>query len=258
MGTDDRRTSPGRSGARLAVRGALVASAFLALSLPAVELAAKGPSCPSGMVLVKGSFCIDPYEASLVEVTDGGKTKAHPHYLPVGDAHVRAVSKKGVFPQGYISRNEAEAACKDGKKRLCTDEEWLTACRGKTPTRFPYGDDRKEGYCNDAGVSPLNQLFPDKPDADKYGPVAMNDPRLNQVAGGLAKTGSHAKCKNGFRVHDMVGNLHEWTADPGGTFRGGYYLDTKINGEGCDYKTTAHNATYHDYSTGFRCCKDAK
>jgi formylglycine-generating enzyme required for sulfatase activity len=56
----------------------------------------------------------------------------------------------------------------------------------------------------------------------------------------------------------MVGNLHEWTAAVNGTFRGGYYLDTKINGEGCDYKTTAHEPNYHDYSTGFRCCKDAR
>ena len=30
----------------------------------------------------------------------------------------------------------------------------------------------------------------------------------------------------------MVGNLHEWTSDPDGTFQGGYYLDTSINGEG--------------------------
>ena len=53
----------------------------------------------------------------------------------------------------------------------------------------------------------------------------------------------------------MVGNLHEWTSATNATFRGGYYLDTKINGEGCNYKTTAHGAKYRDYSTGFRCCK---
>jgi hypothetical protein len=53
----------------------------------------------------------------------------------------------------------------------------------------------------------------------------------------------------------MVGNIHEWTDD--GSFRGGYYLDTEINGEGCDYKTSAHAPWYYDYSTGFRCCSDA-
>ena len=37
----------------------------------------------------------------------------------------------------------------------------------------------------------------------------------------------------------------------------GYFLDTTINGEGCMYSTRAHAPAYHDYSIGFRCCKDA-
>lgn len=86
----------------------------------------------------------------------------------------------------------------------------------------------------------------------------MNDPRLNQLHGSLARTGRFSRCRNSWRLYDMVGNLHEWIADPKGTFLGGYYLDTKINGEGCDYKTVAHNADYHDYSTGFRCCADPR
>ena len=210
------------------------------------------------MASVRGDYCIDVFEASLVEVDDDGRTKRHPHYLPVGDAVVKAVSKKGVYPQAYISRDEAAAACKEAKKRLCTDDEWLTACKGKSPTKWPYGDERREGWCNDVGVSPLNHYYPDLADAEKYGAKTMNDPRLDQLEGGLAKTGSHPHCKNGFRVYDMVGNVHEWTADPSGTFRGGYFLDVTINGEGCDYKTTAHDAKYHDYSTGFRCCADPR
>lgn len=55
----------------------------------------------------------------------------------------------------------------------------------------------------------------------------------------------------------MMGNLHEWTADPAGTFRGGFYVDTLLNGPGCLYKTTAHDIHHWDYSTGFRCCADA-
>ena len=54
----------------------------------------------------------------------------------------------------------------------------------------------------------------------------------------------------------MMGNLHEWTDDPNGTFRGGFYVDTRINGEGCLYATTAHNIVHFDYSTGFRYCAD--
>jgi formylglycine-generating enzyme required for sulfatase activity len=90
---------------------------------------------------------------------------------------------------------------------------------------------------------------------DAYNWGNMNDARLNQLKGTLAKTGAYKKCRSGFGAFDMVGNLHEWTANPKGTFRGGYYLDTHQHGDGCDYKTTAHKPTYHDYSTGFRCCK---
>jgi hypothetical protein len=52
----------------------------------------------------------------------------------------------------------------------------------------------------------------------------------------------------------MMGNLHEWTSDAAGTFRGGFYVDTVVNGNGCLYRTTAHDTAYSDYSTGFRCC----
>ena len=91
----------------------------------------------------------------------------------------------------------------------------------------------------------------------------MNDPRLNQLEGSLAKTGAHPSCTNDYGVFDMVGNLHEWVDDGAeergahGTFRGGYYMDTSKNGDGCSYATTAHAFDYHDYSTGFRCCADA-
>jgi formylglycine-generating enzyme required for sulfatase activity len=54
----------------------------------------------------------------------------------------------------------------------------------------------------------------------------------------------------------MVGNLDEWTADPNGTFQGGFWLDTSQHGDGCAYRTIAHPYDYHDYSTGFRCCAD--
>ncbi len=84
----------------------------------------------------------------------------------------------------------------------------------------------------------------------------MNQPLINQLPNSLLETGARAECTNDYGVFDMVGNLHEWISDPEGTFRGGYYMDTTRNGDGCSYATTAHGFTYHDYSTGFRCCAD--
>ena len=45
---------------------------------------------------------------------------------------------------------------------------------------------------------------------------------------------------------------------PSDDSRGGYYQDTHLNGDGCSYRTVAHDVSYHDYSTGFRCCADAR
>jgi formylglycine-generating enzyme len=209
------------------------------------------------MESIEGRYCIDRFEASTVEVRDDGSTLPHSPFVPVKGLRVRAISKKSVPPQAYISRNEAEAACKEASKRLCTDAEWITACKGPTGTIYPYGNERKGGYCVDTNrVAPLARLFEGLRTRYLYEP--MNDPRLNQIPGTVAPTGSFGRCTNSFHVFDMVGNVHEWTSDPAGTFRGGYYLDTRINGEGCNYRTVAHPATYHDYSTGFRCCSDTR
>jgi formylglycine-generating enzyme required for sulfatase activity len=73
----------------------------------------------------------------------------------------------------------------------------------------------------------------------------------------VTPTGSHPECVSEAGAYDMVGNLHEWVADPEGTFLGGFFMDTFQNGEGCGYRTRAHDFKYRDYSTGFRCCQDA-
>jgi len=215
--------------------------------------------CPAGMAGIPtelGGFCIDRYEAALVDVLPNGKTKSHSPFTPVNGTKVKAVSKKGITPQGYISKNEANDACEAAGKRLCTPDEWMKACQGKSPTKYPYGDDEVAGRCNGDGTRkhPISELFGASADAFADS-TKMNDPRINQLPDTVAKTGSHAKCKNSYGVYDMVGNLHEWTADPSGQFKGGYYMDTHKNGDGCFYRTTAHGTSYHDYSTGFRCCK---
>lgn len=238
-------------------------AAALAILGPESASEARGGPCPIEMAYVEGDgiqggptvrVCVDRWEGSLIDAATG---KARSPFGPLEGAKVRAQSRAGAFPQAYISKVEAEAACKASKKRLCKENEWVRACEGRSPTVFPYGDDEKAGYCNDKGTPPIGALYKDT-QAAFASLDAMNDPRLNQLPNTLAKSGSHARCKNSYGLYDMVGNLHEWVDDPDGTFRGGYYLDTHRNGLGCKYKTTAHHVRYHDYSTGFRCCKDPR
>jgi formylglycine-generating enzyme len=210
--------------------------------------------CPHGMALIEGRYCIDRYEASLVELKENGEEKAFsPFTLVEGKTNLRAVSQPNVFPQGYISAVQAQQACLASGKRLCKIAEWQQACAGPEKKHFGYADQRQPGRCNDTGKNPVRTLY-----GFNYSRFTMNQPSLNQVEGTLAKTGSHDGCTNGYGVFDMVGNLHEWVSDPNGTFFGGYYQDVMSQGHGggCGYLTTAHNARYHDYSTGFRCCAD--
>ncbi|MFI5303030.1 MAG: formylglycine-generating enzyme family protein [Polyangiales bacterium] len=238
-------------------------AAFASLNPVAKTSSAKAktssPTCPNGMSAIPttgGGYCIDKFEGSLVEVLPKGKTKAFSATSTVTGRVVRAVSKKGVAPQGYISQVEAAGACEHAGKRLCTNDEWMQACRGKSPTTYPYGDDEVKGRCNGDGTRqhPIVELFGASPDpfADAS---KMNDPRINALPDTVSKTGSKAKCRSSYDVYDMVGNVHEWTSNPSGEFKGGFYMDTHRNGDGCFYKTTAHSPSYHDYSTGFRCCK---
>jgi formylglycine-generating enzyme len=218
------------------------------------EAAGEG-GCPSGMVSIAATtpFCIDRYEATIEDVLADGSTASRSPYHHPGSERIRARSIAGAVPQGYIDQVNAERACEDAGKRLCTNEEWLRACRGPDQRIYPYGDVRMDGVCNDArAVHPAIELFPDDPTPFDR----IQDPCINQLPSSLERTGTRSGCVTAEGVFDMMGNLHEWTSDPGGTFRGGFYVDTMRNGEGCLYVTTAHNTLHWDYSTGFRCCAD--
>ena len=204
-----------------------------------------GP-CLDQMVFIDdlGGYCIDRYEARIAqwspfEVAQSGST---------------ATVEPGEPPQGYISGDVAAEACALAGKRLCTAPEWMRACEGPSGTLYPYGNQEDPEACNTArGVHPVVELF--GVDAD-WSPTQMNDPRLNQLPDSLDAAGANPACVSADGVYDLHGNLHEWIDDPDGTFRGGFYVDAVLNGAGCTYTTTAHSTTYHDYSTGFRCCAD--
>lgn len=226
----------------------------------------EGP-CPPEMAHIN-AFCIDRWEAHVVAVDDAGVESPHSPYETLDGRVVRAKSAPDVVPQGYISQIEAAAACARAGKRLCAPAEFSLACSGVSREAaldggpiYPYGGrTRRPGACNEGKGSAVARFFGNDPTKWTY--ANFNDPILNQWDGGLARTGAHAGCRSVHGVYDCVGNLHEWGDDEAdalgrGRFRGGFYGDAERNGKGCLYVTSAHELSYHDYSTGFRCCRDA-
>jgi sulfatase modifying factor 1 len=166
----------------------------------------------------------------------------------------RALSEAGVTPQAYVSYNVARRACQRAGKRLCSVDEWETACRGAQQSRHPYGEVFQPGRCNiHVGLHPAHVL---------HGAAYLGhlDPRLNLLIVSnegplLRTTGASSACKSpwgGDAILDMVGNLDEWVENERPTFRGGFYA--RGTTKGCAANVTNHGATYYDYSTGTRCC----
>jgi hypothetical protein len=245
------------------------------------------PACPGDMVSVAGAYCIDRFESTLLDVPSGAHLSPDYPTTPgllqfalnewatgrerVGDLNARAmplpfapvwttktpvaVSRLGVRPNGYLSGTVAQTACEAAGKRLCTRDEFVTACRGEADTPFPYGDDYRRGVCNvDRDEHPAASL---------HGNASLGhlDPRLGRVVAKdgplLRPTGATPACRSAWgddAVYDLVGNLDEWVDDPSG-FAGGFY--SRASRVGCEALVTTHPATYLDYSTGARCCEDA-
>ncbi|MEB2312566.1 MAG: SUMF1/EgtB/PvdO family nonheme iron enzyme [Sorangiineae bacterium] len=250
----------------------------------------RGPSrCPPEMVDVRGRFCIDRYEASLVDARSGRELS--PYYHPTrrataelyglwqkrrgdepteagrsmtvpappawqlsSDPEPKATSRAGVTPNGYLDAMTAARACGAAGKRLCAPDEWMMACRGEQGRKFPYGATYQQGKCN---------VFREAhPAAVLHGNASTGhlDPRLNLVAVGgrrlLRATGATPDCRSQWgedAIYDMVGNLDEWVDSERGLFLGGFY--SRSTREGCDSSVSAHPRQYFDYSLGVRCCK---
>ena len=216
--------------------------------------------CPTDSVLVirgDGSgVCVDQYEAMVVLVNGSAAWPFNKPVdaLPLGSYF--AVPARGERPQAYISANQGRAACQAAGKDLCALEDWMRACQGPANLTYPYGDSFVEGACNEGRrVNPVNELY--GPSAS-FNSTEMNNPRLDLLPRTVARGGAFSQCVSAYGGYDLNGNLDEWVLDQTssghGIFKGGYFVDASINGNGCYYTTTAHSPAYHDYSLGFRCC----
>ena len=96
------------------------------------------------------TFCIDRFEAH----TDGGalgnaQQAANDATLQGdGSTHAAAQLALAATPTTGVSWFQAQAACANAHKRLCSIAEWERACRGSQLAAYPYGGNYNETTCD--------------------------------------------------------------------------------------------------------------
>lgn len=203
----------------------------VAASMTAVA-ATGGKTCPKGMKLIDaGAYMMgaarnDP-ERNFGDLnytsTEVGAFCVDYYEFPNGRDRAPTVG---------VSFKAAQSQCKSKQKRLCTEAEWEKACKGPSGTRFPYGNQWDPSVCS------------------------TEDDEGNDRT--VAKSGEFKKCRSGFDVFDMSGNVAEWTASDYGS--GAYVVKGgAADRPGYDARCAARKkkkAGDSDAMLGFRCCAD--
>ncbi len=187
--------------------------------------------CPASMVRVRDA-CVDRYEAP---------------------------NRRGAKPLVMQTANDAASWCATRHKRLCTEDEWITACEGEEHRTYPYGNEHVDGRCtDDKPWIQVNEATLAKWPAEEAQSHAKS---LYQAS----RSGAKKKCSSQAGVHDMTGNVEEWVVRTRehandwpyllvGCYWSGCYGGGKPT---CHSTNNAHGPEFRFYETGFRCCRDA-
>ena len=147
---------------------------------------------------------------------------------------------RGDHPVVHISAHDSAAFASWAGKRLPTEAEWEYAARAGSTTTFPWGDELE-------------------PDGRYLANTWHGDfPRTNTLEDGwYATCPVDAFPASAFGLHNLIGNVWEWTASPwsaGRVLKGGSYL---CHASYCRrYRPAARSSAAPDSSmgnTGFRC-----
>ena len=156
------------------------------------------------------------------------------------------ITGRGNHPVVQVSVEDAAAYCLYRGMRLPSEAEWEFAAKGTDGRRFPWGDEspQQDGVVRRANFGTVPCCAPDETDGYR------NTAPVSQYPAGVSP----------FGVHDMAGNVWEWTRDefPGrpGTaaLRGGGWGNTPY----C-LRTSYRHANRRDVGRdhiGIRCARD--
>lgn len=230
-----------------------LASAPPPIAAPATP--AKTSSCPADMVLVEGDYCPKPEQQCLRWLDGAGPYHEYRcgEYKKPAQCNVPREKKKfcidreeyvkpgETLPLANQSWTSAGEVCKERGMRLCLESEWQFACEGPEMHPYPYGD----GFTRDATACNIDRMDLGKPGA------GLRDLR--------APISDYPKCVSPFGVHNMSGNIEEWsTLDKGvapdrSSMKGAWWLPGKNT---CRAATLGHGEVYNGKQVGVRCCKD--
>jgi formylglycine-generating enzyme required for sulfatase activity len=143
-------------------------------------------------------------------------------------------------PVNCVTYHGAEQYCAHVNGRVCTQEEWLSACGGAQGRAFPYGDVFDLATCN----------------------VQSHTQTVEGRERGTVPVGSLLQCEGGLAgLFDMAGNVAEWVdscKDEYCKFRGAGYLsnDPVDIFAGCSGVCSGNDRSFKSGVVGIRCCKD--
>ncbi|MCA9566608.1 MAG: thioredoxin domain-containing protein [Myxococcales bacterium] len=157
----------------------------------------------------------------------------------------KAAVGKHTIPGTRMSWFAAADACKAAGKRMCTEEEWVTACQGS-----PAVDDDTDGHFADDMVEGSTYPY-----SDYHDPRRCWDGRDGDGFRPVY-TGEMPGCVSAQGVYDLTGNVEEWvgeTADKAVLLGGAF--DTSKDHARCYRLNDTFGAGYANARTGFRCCR---
>ncbi len=184
---------------------------------------------PHKTVLVRG-FYIDQYEVTNAQYKKFVGTTTYPP--PLHWKGGTYLENTGNHPVTFVSWDDAQAYAQWAGKRLPTVEEWEVAARGMNGQRFPWGN-----------AFDLQQVNIDKP------------------RGNVAPVGSSPNDVSVYKVHDMGGNVMEWTMTQ---YEGNkdFFILKGSSWKGKPFEARGANLTpgaadYQLSDIGFRCARSA-